>query len=87
MKNRNIQGMYKGLNEFKKDYQSCTSVLKKDYGTIVAVTTRILSSRWEQFYNSLLNIHQSSSFEGSKMYTAEPAIPDVERTMKKLKNS
>ena len=40
-KNKNIWEMCKGINEFKKGYQPCPYVIKKDHGTIVADTTRI----------------------------------------------
>ena len=42
-KNKNIRKMYKGINEFKKDYQPRAYVIKKHDGTIVADTTSILS--------------------------------------------
>ena len=38
----------------------------EDAGTIAADTTSILS-KWEQFYNNLLNVHQSSSIAGSEI--------------------
>ena len=56
-KNKNIREMYKGINEFKKGYQSRAHVIKKHDGTIVADTTSILS-RWEQFFSNLLNVNQ-----------------------------
>ena len=51
--------------------RACAFVIKKHDGTIVADTTSILS-RWEQFFSNLLNINQSTSHEGSEVYTAEP---------------
>jgi hypothetical protein len=48
--------MYKGINEFKKGYESRAYVIKKNYDTIVADTTSIFS-RWEQFCNNLLHVH------------------------------
>ena len=45
-KNKNIQEVYKGINEFKKGYQPRAYVIKKYDGTIVADTTSILS-RWK----------------------------------------
>ena len=50
-KNKNIQEMYKGINELKKKYQPHAYVIKKDNDTIAADTTSILS-RWQQFYSS-----------------------------------
>ena len=74
-KNKNIREMYKGINEFMKGYQPHTYVIKTDDGTIVADTASI-SSRWEQFFGNLLNVNQSSSPEGSEIYTVEPDIPE-----------
>ena len=78
--------MCKGINEFKKGYQLLAYVIKKHDGTIVADTSSILS-RWEQF---LLNVNQSTSLEGSEVYTSEPDIPEpslieVAHTIEKLK--
>jgi len=64
-----------GNNEFKKGYQPRAYVIKKHGATIVAYTTSILSG-WELFFSNLLNVNQSTSHEGSEVYTAEPDIPD-----------
>ena len=40
-KNKNIPEIYKGINEFKTDYQHRAYVIKNHDGTIVARTTRI----------------------------------------------
>ena len=58
---------------------------------IVADTTSILST-WGKFYSDLLNVNQSTSHEGSEVYTAEPDIPEpslkeVELTIEKLKKA
>ena len=42
-------------------------------------------NRWERFFSSLLNVYQSTSHEGSKIYTAEPDIPEVELAIENLK--
>ena len=86
-KSKNIRELYKGINEFKKGYHPRPYVIKKHDGTIVADTASILS-RWEQF--NLLNVNQSTSHEGSEVYTAEPEIPEpslieVELAIEKLK--
>ena len=65
-------------------------IRKIDDGIIIADTTTMLS-RWEQFYSNLLNANQSTSYEGSEIYTAEPEIPkpfllevELTREFKKL---
>ena len=65
--------MYKGINKFNKGYQPmhlCT----KDGDTIIADKISILS-RWERFCSNLLDIYQSSSLEGSEIYTTESGHP------------
>ena len=61
--------------EFMKGYQPRAYITKKHNGTIVADTTSILS-RWEDFFSYLLNVNQSTSYEGSEIYTAELDIPE-----------
>jgi hypothetical protein len=73
-----------GINEFKKGYQPRTYVIKKHDGIILADTTSILS-RWEQFFSNTLNFNQSTSHEGSEVYTAEPSLIDVELAIENLK--
>ena len=63
--------------------------IQKHDGTIAADTTSILS-RWEQFFNNLLNVNWSTSHEGSEIYTAErdipePSLTEVELAKEKLK--
>ena len=41
-KNQNIRELYKGINEFKKDYQTCTYIIKND--TNAAYTVEMTSS-------------------------------------------
>ena len=80
--------MYKGINEIKKGYQPRAYVIQKHDGTIVADITSILW-RWEQFFSNFLNVNQSTSHEGSEVYTAvyipEPSLIEVELAIEKLK--
>ena len=55
-----IREVYKDICEFKKDYQPRAYVIKKADDKIVVSTTDIFS-RWEQFYSTLLNVHQIAS--------------------------
>ena len=65
-KYQNIREMYKGINEFKMDYQTRAFAIKKHDDTIVADTTSILS-KWEQFFSNVLNVNESTSHEGSEV--------------------
>ena len=84
--NKIIQEMYEDIIEFKV-YQPHLYLIKKC--TIVADTTSLLS-RSKQLYSNLINVHQSKSFEGSEIYTAEPETPapsflEVEIAIENLK--
>ena len=74
-KNKNIREIYKGINEFKKGYQPRNYVIKKHDGRIEADRTSILNI-WEKLFSNLLKVNQSTSYEGSEVYTAEPNIPE-----------
>ena len=52
---QNIWKMYKDINKFKKSYQPCAYIIKKDDGAII-VDTAIILSRWEWCYSNLLNV-------------------------------
>ena len=67
--------MYRGINEFKKGYQTRVYVKKKHDGTIVADTTSILSG-WEQFFSNLLYVNKIINYEGSEIFFAEQNIPE-----------
>ena len=56
--NKNIWEMYKGINEFKKDYQPRVYVIKKHDGRIEADRTSILNI-WEKLFSNLLKVNQS----------------------------
>ena len=68
--------IFKGINEFKEDYQPRAYAIKKHYGTIVACTISILRI-WGEFFSNLLNVNQSTFHEGSEIYTAEPDIAEA----------
>jgi hypothetical protein len=74
-KNKNIQEMYNGINEFKKGYQPHPYVAKKYDGKIMPNTIRILN-RWKRCYRNFLNVNQSNSREGSETCTVEADIPE-----------
>jgi hypothetical protein len=38
-----------------------------------------------QIHQALLNVHQSSTFEGSEIYTAETCLLEIELAIEKLK--
>jgi hypothetical protein len=52
-KNKNIRHLYRGINEFKKDYQSTTNLVKDEN----ADPHKILI-RWMNYFRQLLNVQR-----------------------------
>jgi hypothetical protein len=57
-KNKNIRDLYRGINEFKRDYQPRNNLVKNENGDLVADSHNILT-RWKN-YSQLLNVHNVS---------------------------
>jgi hypothetical protein len=50
-KNKNIRGLYRGINEFKKGYQPRTNSVKDKRGDLLADPQKILN-RWMNYFVS-----------------------------------
>ena len=48
--------MYRGTNDFKKDYQPRTIIVKDEKGDLVA-DSHIILTRWRNHFYQLLNVH------------------------------
>jgi hypothetical protein len=88
-KNKNIRGLYRGINEFKKGYQPRTNLVKDERGDLLVDPHKILS-RWKNYFCQLLNIHRAGGVRQTEMHTAEPFVPEpsasgVEVAIGKLK--
>jgi hypothetical protein len=57
-KNKNIRDLYRGINEFKRGYQTRTNLVKGENGDLLADSHNILN-RWKN-YSQLLNVHRVS---------------------------
>jgi hypothetical protein len=55
-KNKNIRGLYRGINEFKKGYQPRINIIKDENGNLIAGPQNIFN-RWKIFFNLVLNEH------------------------------
>jgi hypothetical protein len=54
-KNKNIRDPYRGITEFKKDYQPKTYLVKDERGDLLVDPQQILS-RWKNYFCQLLNV-------------------------------
>jgi len=69
----NIGDMYRGISNFKKDYQPRTVIVKYDKGDWVADSHSILG-RWMNHFSQLLNIHWFINVRQTEIHTAEPLV-------------
>ncbi|PNF33796.1 hypothetical protein B7P43_G10228 [Cryptotermes secundus] len=88
-KNKNIRDLYKGINDFKRDYQQSSNLVKDENGDLLADSHYILN-RWRNYFSQLLNLHRVSDVRQTEIDKAEPFIPDpspfeVESAIAKLK--
>jgi hypothetical protein len=55
-KNKNIRDLYRGINEFKRDYQPRNNLVKDENGDLLVDSHNILNRR-KNYYIQLLNVH------------------------------
>ena len=87
---QNIRDLYRGINDFKKGYQTRTDIVKDEKGDLVADSHSILA-RWRNYFSQLLNVHGVNEIGQAKTHTAEPLVPEpsvfeVELAIEKSKN-
>jgi hypothetical protein len=71
-KKMNIRNLYRGINEFKKDYQPRSNLVKDEIGDLIADSHNILN-REKKYFSQLLRVNDVRQIE---MHTAEPLVPD-----------
>jgi hypothetical protein len=54
-KNKNIRGLYRGINEFKKGYKPRTNLVKDEKGDLLADPHKIMN-RWMNTFCQLLTL-------------------------------
>jgi hypothetical protein len=74
-KNKNIRDLYRGINEFKKGYQSRINIINDENGNMLADPQSVLN-RWKIFFNQMLNVHGVHDFRQMDIHTAEPLVPE-----------
>jgi hypothetical protein len=81
--------LYRGINEFKRDYQPRNNLVKEENGDLLADSHNILNMLKYLLFQ-LLNIHSVSDVMQIEIHTAEPLVPgpshiEVEIAVAKLK--
>jgi hypothetical protein len=89
-KNKNIGDLYRGINEFKNEYQRRVNILKDENGNLIADPQSGLNRR-KIFFNQVLNIHGIHDVRQMDIHLAEPLVPEpslveVEIAIGKLKS-
>ncbi|PNF36913.1 hypothetical protein B7P43_G08389 [Cryptotermes secundus] len=70
-KNKNIRDLYGGINDFKRDYQPSSNLVKDENGDLLADSHNILN-RWRNYFSQLLNVHRVSAVRQTEIHRAEP---------------
>ena len=53
--NKMIRDLYRGINDFKKGYQSRTNIVKNEKGVLVADSNTIMT-RWRNLFSQQMNV-------------------------------
>ena len=72
---KNIRDLYRGNNDFKKEYQPRCNIVKDEKGDLVADTLSIVT-RWRNYISQLFNVHGVKDVGQAEIHTAEPLVPD-----------
>jgi len=54
---KNIRGLYRGINDFKKGYLPRTTLVKDEKGDL-ATDSRSILAWWRNHFSQLLNVHR-----------------------------
>jgi hypothetical protein len=68
---RRTSDLYRGINEFKKGYQSRTNLVKDERDILLVDLHKILN-RWKNYFCQLLNVHRVGGVRQTEMHTAKP---------------
>ena len=72
---QNIRNLYRGINDFKKEYQHRCNIVKDVKGDLVADSHSILA-RWRNYFSQLFNVHGVKVVGRAEIQTAEPLVPE-----------
>jgi hypothetical protein len=72
-----IRDLHRGINEFKRGYQTRNNLVKDENGDLFTDSHNILN-RWKN-YSQLLNVNNVSDVRQIEVHTAEPLVPGSSR--------
>jgi hypothetical protein len=75
VKIKNITDMYRGINEFKREYQPRSNLVKDENGDLLADSNSSVNM-WKSYFSQLLNVHNVGDVRQIEIHTAEPLVPD-----------
>jgi hypothetical protein len=71
--NKRIRDLYRGINEFRKDYQPRTNLVKHENVDLLVDSHSILNI-WKNCFCHLLNVRSINGVKQLEMHTAEPLV-------------
>jgi hypothetical protein len=74
-KNKNIRHSCRGINEYKKGYQSRSTLVKNEKSDLLAGSHSILN-RWKNHFCQLLHADGFNDVRQIEIHTAEPPVPE-----------
>jgi hypothetical protein len=74
-KNKNIRDLYRGINEFKEEYQRRINIIKDENDSLLADPQSVLNKQ-KNFFNQVLNTHGVHDVRQMDIYMAEPLLPE-----------
>jgi len=75
IKIQNIRDLYRGINYFKKGYQSRCNIVKDEKVDLVADSHSIVA-RWRNYFSQLFNVHAVKDVRQAETRAAEPLVPE-----------
>jgi len=82
---QNIRDLYRGINEFKKEYHPRCNIVKDEKGDMVADPHSIVA-RWRNYFSQLFNVHGVKGVGQAEIHTAETLIPEPSASEFELNN-
>ena len=73
---KNIRGLYRDINDFKKGYQPRNNIVKDESCDLVSNSHSILAT-WKNYFSQLLNVHGVNDVRQREIQTAELLVPDT----------
>jgi hypothetical protein len=73
--NKNITGLYRGINEFKKGYKLRNNIIKDDNDDLLGDFHSVLN-RWKNYFCQLLNVHGINYVRQTEMHADETLEPE-----------